>query len=76
MKAAKGKSEKVAAPVKEAKGKPAAVQPAAKKEAKSQDEGKIKRNLSNYIIYSNEVRDKVRKENPEMKVGEISKVSD
>jgi hypothetical protein len=40
----------------------------------TKDENKIKRPLNAYIIYSQEVRNKVKSENPDSKVGDISKI--
>ena len=55
------------------------VKPAKKPSKKSskqstKDENKIKRPLNAYIIYSQEVRNKVKSENPDSKVGDISKI--
>ena len=40
----------------------------------TKDTNKIKRPLNAYIIYSQEVRNKVKSENPDSKVGDISKI--
>ena len=45
-----------------------------KKKQKKKDPNKPKRNLSAFFIYSNAVREDVRKENPEAKFGDIARV--
>ncbi|GAB4814016.1 hypothetical protein N2152v2_001062 [Parachlorella kessleri] len=69
---AKGeKKEKApkASPKKAAKGEKKEKKTKAKK-----DPNAPKRGLTAYILYSNAVRDEVKKENPEAKMGELSKI--
>ena len=81
MKAATKKTEKTIAPPKDAvKAKPTAKEEKPKVEKKDakkkedEDGVKIKRPLSAYFLYMAEMRDKVKKDNPDLKGKEMNKV--
>ena len=45
-----------------------------KKKKKKKDPNAPKRNMSAFFLYSNEVRDRVKEENPGIKFGEVAKI--
>jgi hypothetical protein len=75
VKPAKKPSKKSSKPSEKKSSKKPSKKPSKKSsKASTKDENKIKRPLNAYIIYSQEVRNKVKSENPDSKVGDISKI--